>query len=145
MGRLSALLCSIPGVVRPLSPSRVANACPNQTFVLVDESVAPEPRRLELEKRIRAELDRLLALADGMIDGRVLDRASLARAKEEATSSLIAALGALAAAEREAASAIVTRWRRESLLWRAMVRGGTADLATLLARYEVPPPRGPPT
>ncbi len=37
MERLSNLLCTIPGVVRPASPSKVANACVNQEFTLVED------------------------------------------------------------------------------------------------------------
>ncbi len=143
MDRLSALLCSIPGVVRPISPSRVANACPNQAFELVDAEMAPDPHRHELDRGVRAARDRMLALADGMVDGRVLDRASLARAKEEVTSSLIDALNALAAVDKDAAAAIVASWRREAMLWRALERGASGDLATHLAPYD-PPPQGRP-
>jgi|GEM_PF-4828144 len=37
MERLSNLLCSLPGVVRPASPSKVANAYPDQTFRIPSE------------------------------------------------------------------------------------------------------------
>lgn len=48
MARLSELLCTIPGVERPASPSKVANACPDKAFRLVfddedDGDDAPRP------------------------------------------------------------------------------------------------------
>lgn len=45
MGRLSDLLCTLPGVTRPESPSKVANAYPDQAFKLVfdDEEAEPAP------------------------------------------------------------------------------------------------------
>ena len=49
MDRLSDLLCTIPGVTRPASPSKIANAYPDQAFKLVfddeeEEEPAPRPR-----------------------------------------------------------------------------------------------------
>lgn len=135
MDRLSTLLCSIPGVARPTSPWTVANAYPNQAFELPEDDASPDPQRHELDRSVRAAQDRVLALADGMVDGRVLDGAALARAKHDATSSLIAALDALAALDAKAAIAIVSGWRRESMLWTALGRGVSGDLDAQLRHH----------
>ena len=135
MDRLSELLCSIPGVVRPTNPASVANAYPNQAFERHDAAVSPNPKFHEARRLVDAARGRVLALAEGMIDGRVLDGGALAGAKHDATSSLIAALDALAALDESVAMALVSTWRSEPTVWRALSRGVSGDLAGHLIRY----------
>jgi hypothetical protein len=141
MDRLSSLLGSIPGVVRPVHPASVANAHPNQAFVSECDEDSPGPQFHELDRRLHVARDRVLALADGMVDGRVLDRAVLASAKQDATFALIAALEGLAALDQSTAIARVSTWRGESGLWRALCRGVSGDLDVHLMPWTRARPR----
>jgi len=73
MDRLSTLLCTIPGVVRPTSPSSVALAHTTYTFERDEDAASTNRERHELDRSVRVARDRVLALADGMVDGRVLE------------------------------------------------------------------------
>lgn len=134
MGRISSLIYSLPGVARPSSPSRVANAHPNQSFSRV-EPPRPSDQYLSLDRAVSAARDRLLGLAEGMVDDRVLDAATLARAKQDATASLLSALGAFAVFDERLARERVSAWRSEPLLWRVMKRGASGDLEAHLEAW----------
>ncbi len=132
MDRLSTLLCSIPGVERPASPSRVANAYPNQAFELYEDIKAPDGEREALRESVRAARDRVMALASGMVNGQVLHGERLTSAKAEATASLTLALDALFAVDENAAIEFVSGWRD---IWSFLERGVSGDLETHLNRY----------
>lgn len=129
MEELSARLCSIPGVERPASPARVANAYPNQAFELCEEDSGLEDDSTALHDAVSAARDRVMALSEGMANGQVLHGERLAAAKEEATQELLAALAALSP---EDAKESVASWRE---VWSTLARGVAGDLDAHLRRY----------
>lgn len=79
MERLSNLLCSIPGVVRPASPSKVANAYPDQPFRLVyedeDEDEGPQETRAADFKKNLGDVQQATAFAQRALEERRFDEA----------------------------------------------------------------------
>nr|HEX4314921.1 hypothetical protein [Kofleriaceae bacterium] len=129
MDRLGDLLCGLPGVARPKRPSRVARACPAQRFQL-DDGPRSDPQAVARHAAVAAARDIVLSLADGMADGRMLDRDELADAKATATRALVDSL-----ASADNAAETVGRWHAAPLLWSALSRGVAGDLESLLARW----------
>lgn len=81
MERLSNLLCSIPGVVRAASPSKVANAYPDQAFRLVfegedeDEDEGPKETRTADFKNSLWDAQQATAFAQKAFDEQRFDEA----------------------------------------------------------------------
>lgn len=109
MARLSDLLCTIPGVERPVSPSKVANAYPDQVFKLVfddeneEDDDGPELVRTPDFKNVLADAERASVFAQkALTDGRLPEAEHHARCGMQHPATRARCLYVLAKAQHRA-------------------------------------------